>query len=185
MKSSLKYIFSTLSLIVLCLSCTVAQAKGKTDWEEDGLKGKVKEMRVYNVHETTSGIEKAFIRHKIKYDKKGNRLEEEHYNENDEKKEPITYIYKYKSKKDRLFKYKYKYRYDTNDTLLLEKTIYIKLRDGKKLKLEETIFSYDIDDKYIENEVSKIFSGTVLETSPKAWESVITRRGGVLNSPRA
>ena len=114
MKSSSEYIFSALSLIVLCLCSTVAQAKGKTDWDEDGLKGEVKEMRVYNVHETTSGIEKAFIRHKIKYDKKGNRLEEEHYNENDEKKEPITYIYKYNSKKDRLFKYKYKYRYDTN-----------------------------------------------------------------------
>ena len=85
---TIKYI---LTLIISVFVVSI-QAKGETDWEKDEVKGKVKEMRVYNVHETTSGIEKAFIRHKIKYDKKGNRLEEEHYNENDEKKEPITYI---------------------------------------------------------------------------------------------
>ena len=86
MKSSLRYIFSALSLIVLCLCCTVAQAKGKTDWDEDGLKGKVKEVRTYNVKEGSGTLEKSFIRRKIKYDKKGNRIEEEYYSKYDGKK---------------------------------------------------------------------------------------------------
>ena len=138
MKSSLKYIFSALSLIVLCLSCTVAQAKGKTDWEEDGLKGKVKEVRTYNVKENAGALEKSFIRRKIKYDKNGNRLVEEHYNEYDEKDGELSsrLVYKYKRKKNYIERLEY-----DNYKKLIEKTLY----DKNRIKIEDEDFIYGVN----------------------------------------
>lgn len=138
MKSSLRYIFSALSLIVLCLCCTVAQAKGKTDWDEDGLKGKVKEVRTYNVKEGSGTLEKSFIRRKIKYDKKGNRLEEEHYNEYDEKDGELTsrLTYKYRKKRNRIERSEY-----DNHKILIEKTLY----DANRNKVEDEDFIYGVN----------------------------------------
>ncbi len=141
MNLSLKHIFSALSVLVFCLCCTVAQAKGNTDWEEDGLKGKVKEVRTYNVKDNDGVLEKSFIRRKIQYDKKGNRLVEEHYNEYDEKEGELSsrLVYKYKRKKNFIERFEY-----DNDKKLIEKTLYNKNR----VKIEDEDYIYGVNEQW-------------------------------------
>lgn len=139
MKTSLKNTISVLSAIVLCLLARSAQAK--TDWDEDGLKGKVKEVRTYNVKEKAGTLEKASIRRKIKYDKNGNRLLEEHYNEYDEEDGVMSakLIYKYKKKKNQIERTEY----DQNK-YLIEKTLF----DSNRIKLEDEDYIYGVNKRW-------------------------------------
>jgi len=123
-------------MIVLCLLASSAQAK--TDWEEDGLKGKVKEVRTYNVKEKPGSLEKASIRRIIKYDKNGNRLLEKHYNEYDEEDGVMTskLVYKYKKRKNGIERLEYD-QYNT----LIEKTLFNKDR----IKVEDEDYIYGVN----------------------------------------
>lgn len=138
-------------MLVLCLCATVAHAKDRTDWKEDGLKGKVKEVRTYNVKETPDKLEKSFIRRIFRYDKDGNRLVEEHYNEYDDIDGEMTskLVYKYKKKENHIER-----SIIDKDKKLIEKTIY----DVNKLKLKDEDYIYGVNkqwktfNKYDENQ---------------------------------
>lgn len=136
-----KILYTATSLIVLCLCTASVQAKGITDWKEDGLKGKVKESRAYNVKETPNGIEKSYIRRIFRYDKNGNRLIELHYNEYDEIDGELTskLEYKYKKKKKLLERY----IFDRNKKLI-EKTLY----DENKVKIEDEDYIYGVNKRW-------------------------------------
>lgn len=125
-------------MLVLCLYAIDVQAADRTDWKEDGLKGKVKEARTYNVKENLNSIEKSSIRRILKYDKKGNRLEERHYNEYDEQEGELTsrLVYKYKRKKNHVERTIYdQYK------KLIEKALF----DENNARIEDEDYSYGLN----------------------------------------
>ncbi len=151
MKAKTHNIHTYFYSLVLCLSTIVAHAADRTDWKEDGLKGKVREVRTYNVKENPNSIEKASIRRIFKYDKNGNRLEEKHYNEYDEEDGVLTsrLIYKYKKKKNLVERTIYdQYK------KLIEKALY----NENRLRVEDEDYSYGMNlhwrtvNKYDENQ---------------------------------
>ncbi len=126
-------------MLVLCLCVSYAQAKDVTDWKVDGLKGKVKEVRVYNVKEVAPRkFEKTSYRRIRKYDKKGNRTVEENYNEYDEKEGELSsrLVYKYKKKKNHIERYEY-----DESKRLIEKALF----NSNKIKIEDEDYIYGVN----------------------------------------